>query len=265
MNLSQLYYFKKLAELQHYTKAAKELFITQPALSDSMASLEKELAVQLFSREGRKVRLTSTGRDFYFYVCSALNELDSGIAMIREQSGTLSGTLNIGCIPTLLSSFLPDALQGYKSEKNRNVRIKIHNGHSGPIVQKLLSEDYDLGFCSKISEHEDELAFVPILYQEYVVVVRNGHHLSALSSISLEELRPYEILSYRKSIPIGADIAPYLEKFHLNTQMEFDDEISIGGIISTTNSYLPHAVWHRIFHRQSKSLEPRWNRSVLPA
>ena len=43
MNLSQLYYFRKLAQLQHYTKAAKELYITQPSLSDSISSLEQEL------------------------------------------------------------------------------------------------------------------------------------------------------------------------------------------------------------------------------
>ena len=56
MNLSQLYYFKKLAELQHYTKAAKELYISQPSLSDSMSSLEKELGVTLFQKEGRTTR-----------------------------------------------------------------------------------------------------------------------------------------------------------------------------------------------------------------
>ncbi|MEF9877662.1 MAG: LysR family transcriptional regulator, partial [Gordonibacter sp.] len=72
MNLSQLYYFKKLAELQHYTRAAKELFITQPTLSDAMSSLEKELGVPLFRRDGRNVKLTPCGAEFNEYVRSSL-------------------------------------------------------------------------------------------------------------------------------------------------------------------------------------------------
>lgn len=53
MNLSQLYYFRKLAEVQHYTKAAQELYITQPSLSASILSLERDLGIDLFQREGR--------------------------------------------------------------------------------------------------------------------------------------------------------------------------------------------------------------------
>ena len=59
MNLSQLYYFRKLAEIEHYGKASKELFITQPSLSNAIGNLERELGVQLFERVGRNVRLTS--------------------------------------------------------------------------------------------------------------------------------------------------------------------------------------------------------------
>lgn len=58
MNLSQLNYFKKLAEVLHYTRAAQELFITQPTLSGAISSLEKELGAPLFERNGRSVLLT---------------------------------------------------------------------------------------------------------------------------------------------------------------------------------------------------------------
>lgn len=64
MNLQQLYYFRKLAEVQHYTEAAKALYITQPSLSDSIASLESELSVALFQKKGRNVQLTKYGENF---------------------------------------------------------------------------------------------------------------------------------------------------------------------------------------------------------
>lgn len=64
MNLSQLHYFKKLAEVLHYTRAAQELFITQPTLSGAISSLENELEVSLFERSGRSVSLTLRVRSF---------------------------------------------------------------------------------------------------------------------------------------------------------------------------------------------------------
>lgn len=65
MTLDQLYYFKKIAELQHFTKAATELFISQPSLTHSMHKLEKELGIALFQKRGRNIALTKHGKEFY--------------------------------------------------------------------------------------------------------------------------------------------------------------------------------------------------------
>ena len=68
MNLNQLYYFRTLAELEHYTKAAEKLNISQPTLSHSIAAMEKELGANLFEKQGRNVVLTKYGRIYIFYV-----------------------------------------------------------------------------------------------------------------------------------------------------------------------------------------------------
>ena len=96
MNLSQLYYFRKLAELQHYTKAAKELFITQPTLSGSITTrFLKQGNAQLLlkgrngTRKGglRNVELTKYGAEFLKYVNASLEQLDKGIAIMKGYSG----------------------------------------------------------------------------------------------------------------------------------------------------------------------------------
>ena len=86
MNLSQLYYFRKLAELEHFGQAAKELFITQPSLSNSISNLEKELGVTLFERIGRGVRLTQCGSKFYDHIQLALQEVDKGVDAMKDYS-----------------------------------------------------------------------------------------------------------------------------------------------------------------------------------
>lgn len=79
MNLNQLRNFKTLAELEHYTKAAKALYISQPSLTNEIKSLEKELGYQLFTRVGRGVSLTKYGRQLYETVSESLDILDSGL------------------------------------------------------------------------------------------------------------------------------------------------------------------------------------------
>ncbi len=73
MTLQQLNYFRVLAKIQHYTKAADILLIAQPSLSYSMSQLEKELNVELFERHGRKVKLSYSGEQFLKYVEKALD------------------------------------------------------------------------------------------------------------------------------------------------------------------------------------------------
>ena len=96
MNLSQLRYFRKLAEVQHFTRAAEALFITQPALSNSIKQLENELGIPLFEQHGRNVRLTKYGKEFNEYVSEGLDVIDKGIQVAQEHANSLSGTIDIG-------------------------------------------------------------------------------------------------------------------------------------------------------------------------
>lgn len=233
MNLSQLYYFRKLAELQHYTKAAKELFITQPSLSDSMSSLEKELGITLFKKDGRNVKLTKYGAEFYEYVNSALNQLDKGIAIAKSKAGAVGGVINLGCIPTILGDFMPKAINDYKREKNPEAAVNIYQGHTLRLLDELKQGKYDLAFCSGTDDRD--LEFIPILVQRLVLVVRDDHILATRESVCLKDLVGYPLTTYRESIPIGKIVRAILRKEGIVASFSYDDEISIGGVVTETN------------------------------
>lgn len=230
MNLQQLYYFRKLAEVQHYTEAAKALYITQPSLSDSIASLEHELSVSLFQKKGRGVQLTKYGQEFYEYVNQALGILEHGIAAVREKSDSVTGTIDIGCIPTLLGDFLPNALDLYH-EKCPQVSFNIFHEKSIPVAEGVSAGTYDIGLCSMV-ENKDDLVFVPITYQELVVIVRNDHPLAVHDSIELTALKGYMLSTYRDTIPIGKTIRKILKEKGMEAVYSYDDEISIAGRIN---------------------------------
>ena len=230
MNLQQLYYFRKLAEVQHYTESAKALYITQPSLSDSISSLENELSVALFQKKGRGIELTKYGQEFYQYVNQALGVLEHGIAIMKEKSDLLTGTIDVGCIPTLLGDFLPNALDLYH-EKHPQVSFNIFHEKSIPVAEGVSAGTYDIGLCSMV-ENKDDLVFVPITYQELVVIVRNDHPLAVHDSIELTALKGYMLSTYRDTIPIGKTIRKILKEKGMEAAYSYDDEISIAGRIN---------------------------------
>lgn len=105
MNFQSLVYFKTVAELQHYTKAASTLFITQPALSKAIHNLEVELGVTLFQKEGRNVTLTPSGAVFYEYVKRAVDEINNGMKAVQHRADVERiSSLSRRFFPTIPSS-----------------------------------------------------------------------------------------------------------------------------------------------------------------
>lgn len=86
MNLFQLRYFVTLAKMQHYTRAAHELCITQPSLSHAISQLEAELGVALFEKSGRNTTLTSFGEEFLICANRTLATLDSGVSSLQRSA-----------------------------------------------------------------------------------------------------------------------------------------------------------------------------------
>lgn len=233
MNLSQLYYFRKLAEVQHYTEAAKVLYITQPALSDAIASLEKELGVALFQKKGRNIQLTKYGEEFYEYVHQSLGILEHGIAAVKERSGEMGGIIDIGCIPTLLGDFLPNVLEHYEA-RSPMTKFNVYHGMSIDVAKGVASGKYDIGFCSMV-ENEPDLVFVPVICQELILIVNDRHPLASRTEVCLQDLKDYRLTTYRDTIPIGKVVRALLKEKGVEAGYSYDDEISIAGQICTSS------------------------------
>lgn len=236
MNLAQLYYFRKLSELQHYTKAAKELYITQPALSDAIHSLEKELGVPLFQKEGRNVKLTCYGREFSAYVRDALCELDKGIEMMRKHTGGLSGNIFVGGLFTVTGDYLPALIRAYRDNCGDGVKIEVSQNFSLALTEGLKNDTYDVIFAAR-KENEPKLHFEPLFAHQLVVVVPKGSRLASRPFVSLGDLRSYDIHTYRPGTPIGDEVDRVLVKYGISAHQDFDDEITMGGMLSMAD---PH-------------------------
>ena len=196
MNLNYLRYFRVLAKMEHYTKAAEELAITQPSLSHAMSTLEKELGTYLFEKDGRNIKLTKYGKIYYEYVEKALGELEEGEKRIKELIGIGTGSVELGYIFTLGPEFVPKLVNGFINEEgNSKVKFTFGQGTTSCLLKDLKSEKYDIVFSS-IAKDEEEIEFAPIMEEELVVIVDKDHVLASKSSVDLAEISEYPFIAF---------------------------------------------------------------------
>lgn len=197
MNLYQLRYFETLARLQHYTKAAEQLCITQPSLSHAISTLEKELGVKLFEKEGRNVVLTKCGGEFLKDTEQVLSLLDDSVERLKS-SAAGEGHLDIALLRTLGTQFVPEMIRGFVSDYPfKNIDFHFYNGLTVDLLEGLKEQKYDLAFCSKMDQ-EPLINFVPVARQELVVIVPLHHPLADHDVISLKETLNYPQILFSK-------------------------------------------------------------------
>ncbi len=198
MNYQSLLYFKTVAELQHYTKAANKLYITQPTLSKVIRNLEIELGCNLFQKDGRNVILTRYGTAFYDYVSRALNEIDDGIATVRHMVDMEKNIIFISALFSLYSKFLPDQILQFR-HRFPNSRFSIQHKFTTAILNDVLEKRSELGLCSNF---EPVGKYAPLvnfhLYDEPLTIIVSKSHPFAQrdDKIKIPELKGEPFIVY---------------------------------------------------------------------
>ncbi len=139
--------FKEVAETGNISVAAKNLYISQSAVSQSIKQLETALQARLFARSPRGVSLTSEGQMLYQYVRSALGLLATGEDKLSQAQQLLLGSLVIGASDTVTSWFLTPYLDAFHRQ-HPGIRLKIVSGRSAKVLSMLKSGAVDIAFAS---------------------------------------------------------------------------------------------------------------------
>ena len=139
--------FKEVAETGNISVAAKNLYISQSAVSQSIKQLETALQARLFARSPRGVSLTGEGQMLYQYVRSALGLLATGEDKLSQAQQLLLGTLVIGASDTVTSQFLVPYLDEFH-RLHPGIRLKIVSGRSAKVLSMLKSGAVDIAFAS---------------------------------------------------------------------------------------------------------------------
>ena len=202
MTLNQLLYFQAVARTENFRAAAEELYISQPSLSRSIDSLEKELGVTFFERTGRGIVLTKSGRLFQEYVDRILEECDIAAYKMKELSSS-GGRIDIGYVFPLANYYIPHKVRTFLDlPENRNTTFGFTQNRTSHIIREIKKGLIDVGFCA-YAEGEEALEFTPILKQEMVIITPLDHPLAQQETVSVKILEEYPVIGYDRYSGLG--------------------------------------------------------------
>lgn len=238
MNWQHLIYFKKMAECEHLTRASEELFLSPSALSKAITSLEDEIGIVLFERNGRNIRLNRYGKYFYDYVDKATGEIDEGIRFIQRAANVCTGSIRLTSIFSPGTNYLPELLQLFYKDYP-DVHIDLCEKTTRQILSELLDNTTDLGICSEFVQ-ADEYALIArdLLYSEEIyLAVPEKHPLALYNEVSFEDIRHETFIGYNNNTGIASTIRHAIAKkagpdFQLKTIFSVNDPNTITHMVS---------------------------------
>ena len=186
MNVDQLKAFHKVAALGSFTKAARELFLTQSAVSQQIGALEAEIGGRLFDRSGKGIRLTGEGEVLLAYA-EKLFELHEEIDAIFGSLRTLQkGKIAVGATAVIGTYFMPAAISAYHRHYP-GIEIDLQMGNSEQILRMVLDRQVDLGIAG-MNKMPATLMSVFIHRENLLFVCSPRNPLAARESVTLDDL-----------------------------------------------------------------------------
>ena len=182
----RLQVFASVARNLSFTKASRELFITQPAITKHVKELEEEFGQRLFDRTGNKVSLTPAGKVFQRYADQIL-ELHRQLEYeISTHGKEIAGQLRLGASTTIAQYVIPQVISKFH-KKYPKVNLSLLNGNTHHITEAVASGSIDLGIVEGKYKHKD-VRYDAFIEDEVVAVVSTKSKLADLRGVTLEKL-----------------------------------------------------------------------------
>ena len=256
MNLQWLYYFNAIAEVEHYTRAAEKLHVSQSNLSHAIKELESELGAELFERKGRNIQLTRYGELFRPYAEKTINTLETGVKTLREYIDPNVGTIVMAGFQSV-SQFATDLMVRYQSETNR---MEVQFQYSSEVwtrVQKMLSDgSADLVLATRIQDPQVEGVYIGT--HRLCVLVPEDHRLANQESVDLRELDGEDFIAFDGSSQLRGELDPLFKEMGVrpNIAAETPNDLVIYGLVGAKRgvAVVPYPLTGTPFHTRLLSI-----------
>ncbi len=232
MQIEQLAYFRTVARLEHVSRAAEQLGITQPALSRAIVRLEAEIGAPLFVRHGRSIALTRYGAVFLRHAERALDAVELGRREVLDLATADAELVSLGFLRTLGAALVPQLVRAFTAA-HPNVRFSFAQRNSSALEAMLLAGDVAMTLTVGPPANA-LLGWERVTTQRFVLIVPPDHRFAERKSVRLNELRNETFLSFK----LGHAVRDFTDELCRNAgftpsiAFEADESNSIRGFVA---------------------------------
>jgi len=193
VTLKHLQAFVAVAREGSFTRAARRLALSQPALTIQINQFEEELGVRLFDRTTRRVVLTDNGTEFLPTVERLLDDFETAIADVRDVAQRRRGRVSVAALPSIALKAMPGILHAFR-EAYPSISVHLHDANASGVQQRVARKEVDFGLSS-MWEPDSDLVFERVMDDPFGLVCRADHPLAAdTAPVRWHELAGYTFL-----------------------------------------------------------------------
>jgi DNA-binding transcriptional LysR family regulator len=192
INLNQLRAFYQTAKCQNVSLAARELFVSQPAVTAQIKLFEETCGLKLFKKRGRNLYLTDEGKTLFNYARKIFEyekKIEDALGQMKELK---KGSLRVGSARTYARYFMPFLLTGFR-DAYPQIKIHFDEGSSREMIQSLIDLKNEVVIIARADAHP-KIAYIPFSREELVLIIPPNHRLADKDGIGFEQIAEEPII-----------------------------------------------------------------------
>ena len=228
MNIRKLEIFYRTAKCLNMSQVAKDMYISQPSISQCISEIESEVDAKLFDRIGKKLYLTHEGQIFYEYTRRILNIYEEGIDVVRSSKSN-KGKLTIGASTTIGTYIMPYIIHKF-NQKEKDIEISMIIDNKQNIEELILNNKVDIGFIEG-TVNSKEIILKDIWMDELVFISSVDHEWNGKKYLDIEDLKNNKFIIRED----GSGTRERFEDFLENKDIKFDSYIELSNLEAILN------------------------------
>ncbi len=228
LNIYKLHIFSVVARIGSFSKAAKALYLTQPAISQHISALEKQLGTPLFQRKQRGVVLTEAGETLLEYARQILWLTKAAESATMDIENIKKGSLHLGATPSASIYLIPDWVSQFRRHYPA-ISFSLDTNTTSKTIEGIKSQALEIGIVEGEVRDDLTINIIPLKDTELLVVIYPDHKWRELDSVSIQSLSEEPFILRRMNSQTRNWVNRLLAEYEVIPQIaiEFDDPESI--------------------------------------
>ncbi|RSL30540.1 LysR family transcriptional regulator [Salibacterium salarium] len=233
MELRQLKYFMEVAKREHITEAAENMHVAQSAVSRQIVNLESELGVDLFVRQGRRVRLTPIGRMFLGSSKQAMQMLENATQEVKEYLEPERGTIRVTYPISMAAYTMPTVISSFR-EQYPDANFQLKQNIYYDVIDEVKNGEYNMGILAPVPMDDEKVEGHILFTENIIALLPSNHALANEENLTLKQLKHESFIllpegMYFREMVIDACSE---QGFEPKVAFEGDDVDALKGLVS---------------------------------